>query len=155
MNRDRLDELDELIAWSREQLDADEWAARRAAAHEPTWTYDRETFTVFAGRWSIAARKADGSPINDVDGEHIAQQGPAQTLATVAAHREVLDVLSTWISEERAIRDDYSAWTLGERHGTAAPGRTVPADNGRGLEYAARALAGRFSARPGYGAWAQ
>lgn len=71
-------------------LDETERIARRAAAFEPDWTYDRETFTVTSVTYSIAARKADGTPINDVDGEHIALNDPASVLRQVAAHRKLM-----------------------------------------------------------------
>ncbi|MGC4769241.1 DUF6221 family protein [Micromonospora sp. DT44] len=83
---------DELVTWLRAQLDKDERVAKRAGVHHPSWAYDRETFTVSSdGGWSIAARKDDGSPINDVDGEHITNHDPARALAEVDAKRRTLD----------------------------------------------------------------
>lgn len=83
----------DLVAFIRAQLDEDERVARRAGGiRDLEWTYDRETFHVISGRGqSIAARKPEGNPINDVDGEHIARHDPARVLAEVDAKRRILD----------------------------------------------------------------
>lgn len=83
---------DDLTAWLRVQLDEDERVARRAGGIDDLdWIYDRETFHVVSGRGqSIAARKPEGNPINDVDGEHIARHDPARVLAEVAAKRRIV-----------------------------------------------------------------
>jgi hypothetical protein len=126
---------DELIVWLRVQLDTDEQTARRAGANDPTWAYDRETFTVSTrGGWSIAARKDDGSPINDVDGEHIAEHDPARVLRQVAAFRAILDEHPP-LSNGACDRCDEGAFSY-ERKIWPCP--TV------------RALASVYSRRPGY-----
>jgi hypothetical protein len=97
--------MDELITWLRAQLDDDERVARRAGWNHPEWTYDREMFTVASDAWVIAARKdRSGSPINDVDGEHIARWDPARVLAEVDAKRRILDM---WADAQSAEFPDY------------------------------------------------
>ncbi len=121
---------DDLITWLLTQLDADERVALRAGADQPTWSYDRETFTVSSGGgWSIAARKADGGPINDVDGEHIARHDPARVLAEVDAKRRILDAIM-----EQFHPDDI----LNGAQGTAEP------------PWLSRVLALPYADRPGY-----
>ncbi|WP_203911231.1 DUF6221 family protein [Rhizocola hellebori] len=83
---------DTLIDKLKAALDEDERIALRAAGFSPTWSYDRETFTIDSAEGSVAARKAGGSPINDVDGEHIARHDPARALRQVAAHRKLLEL---------------------------------------------------------------
>lgn len=84
--------VDDLITKLRAKLDEIERIAQRAAGVESDWAYDRETFHVASASYSIAARKADGSPINDVDGEHIALHDPKAALEMVSALREILEL---------------------------------------------------------------
>jgi hypothetical protein len=83
--------MTDLITWLRAQLDEDERVARRAGWDFPAWSYDRETFTVSSGAGPIAGHGQIGSPLNDVDGEHIARHDPARVLADVQAKRRILD----------------------------------------------------------------
>ncbi|MFG3709516.1 DUF6221 family protein [Micromonospora sp. NPDC047730] len=91
----------DLVTWLRQQLDEDEYAAKRAGADHPSWSYDRETFAISSSAYSIAARKADGSPLNDVDGEHIARHDPARVLAEVDAKRRIIAEYERYAAERR------------------------------------------------------
>jgi Family of unknown function (DUF6221) len=85
----------DLVAFILARLDEDERIARAAGAYYPSWAYDRETFTVANAESPIAARKADGrSPINDVDGEHIARHDPARVLRDVEGKRRLVDTVT-------------------------------------------------------------
>lgn len=127
--------VDDMIAWLREQLDADEQAAQRAGACYPVWTYDRETFTVSNAGWPIAARKdRDGrSPLNDVDGTHIARHDPAHELNVVTAHRRIVD--------------EYAATRrlLALTEGVAEDHKTL-----RYRQFTVQVLAAGYADRPGY-----
>jgi len=115
--------MDELITWLKAQIDDDERLAQRAGASHPRWSYDRETFTVSSGAYPIAAGKdRRGTPINDVDGEHIARHDPARVLADVAAKRAIVDLHSPhnhgacptcWRTSPRSsMREDFPCRTL-------------------------------------------
>ncbi|MFI6759376.1 DUF6221 family protein [Micromonospora sp. NPDC050417] len=128
--------MDELITWFRAVLDRIEYVAQRAGAYNPTWTYDRETFTVSSdgpGGYVIAARKDRGhEPLNDVDGEHIALNDPAVVLARVAADRRILDLV-----------DKARAWTQGSAGATAGYAAAITEDT-------VRLLALPYAGWPGY-----
>lgn len=86
-------EWDAALSWLHARLDDEERIAGRAGADQPAWTYDRETFTVSGGSWAIAASKDRlGTPMNDVDGVHIANNDPAAVLRRVESDRRVLAV---------------------------------------------------------------
>lgn len=83
----------DLITWLRAQLDEDRRVALNAGHDAPTWTYDRDAFSVASSAWPIASKRGDGSmPLCDVDGEHIARWDPARVLAEVEAKRLLLDL---------------------------------------------------------------
>lgn len=87
---------DAALTWLRERIDADERTAGCAGADQPAWTYDRETFTVSSGSYAIAARKDRlGTPMNDVDGTHIANNDPAAVLRRVESDRRILTIYDT------------------------------------------------------------
>ncbi len=88
----------DVVDFIEARLAEEESDARAAGDLHPEWTYDRETFTVACDGWSIATKKGPSgeSPINDVDGAHIARQNPAVTLARVEALRGLVDLIVTW-----------------------------------------------------------
>lgn len=102
---------DAALAWLHERLNEDEEIAGRAGAHQPDWTYDRETFTVSSGSYAIAASKdRSGTPINDVDGAHIASNDPAAVLRRVESDRRLL----AWVVETYGWAAENNLWSYDE-----------------------------------------
>jgi hypothetical protein len=114
--------MGDIVEFLKARLAEDEAAAQRAGAWHPDWTYDRETFSVNSGTWSVAARRANDVPLCDVDGEHVARHDPARVLRDIAAKRAIIDLHrsvplvdgaeGTTCAECGPTADDHAVWAF-------------------------------------------
>lgn len=104
----------DLVEFLRARLDEDEQAARDAAADHPSWTYDPERFAVYSDGYPIASHR-DGSPLTDVDGQHIARHDPARVLCEVEIKRRIIDRYVDLRDRCASAAQDYSDWLEGKR----------------------------------------
>lgn len=92
--------MDELLAYLRTQLEADERVALRSVGSgRPNWTLepDGDVARIVEGEVTIIGR------VDRLDAEHIVLWDPARTLALTAALRRLLDEFSGEASETRAL----------------------------------------------------
>lgn len=114
---------DDLVTRLADAIQAKEDKARRAGVQRPEWAYDRETFRVLTAegqarltssdgsphpdRWVIASRGMD-QPLCDVDGEHIADNDPQDTLRRCAADRKLIERYHHALDERRRHPEDLA-----------------------------------------------
>lgn len=134
----------DLATWLRAQCDEDERLARRAGSFHPVWSYDPETFTVSSEAYPIAGRKdVHGAPLNDVDGEHIANWDPARVLADIDSKRRIIDAVEHYLDPHpgQPCTNEDNPWVACDPH-VRAQNRVHP--------YALQLLALSYADRPGY-----